>query len=405
LLLHILSSLRKLMGFFSGRVTFSRFRVLGRAPGAFGPEHLERLDRSAIGKQRVASGDGVAAGWTAGDHVLDTAFTLEKNIVDDALQFALRVDTTKLPADLLRAYTQIDLEALAKGNPSGIPSGRQKKEARESARQRLEEEAKDGRFLKRKIFPVLWDARSNELLFGASSAAMFDRLRLLFEHSFGQRLEPLTAGPLAFALAEPHKQTRGVDDAQPSGFVPGPAPAAVAWLPDEASRDFLGNEYLLWLWFTLEIDDDTLKLSDGSEAAMMLARTLMLECPRGQTGRETITSDGPTRLPEARRAVQSGKWPRKAGLTLVRQDQQYDLTLNAETLSVLAAKLPAPEAVEDRGRLEERIGQLRHLLETLDLVYEAFGRKRVSEVWVKELTRMKKWLRQDDAAQRTALGS
>jgi hypothetical protein len=390
------------MGFFSGRVTFSRFRVIGRSPGTFGSEHLERLERNAIGKQRIASGDGIEAGWIGGDHILDTSFTLEKNIVEDALQFGLRVDSTKLPADLLRAYTQIDLEALARENPSGIPSSRQKKEARESALRRLEEEAKDGRFLKRKSFPTLWDARSNELLFGAASTSMFDRLRLLFEHSFGQRLEPLTAGSLAFALAEPHKQTRGVDDAQPSGFASEPAPAAVAWIPDEASRDFLGNEYLLWLWFTLETDDDTLKLSDGTEAAMMLARTLVLECPRGQTGREIITSDGPTRLPEARRAVQSGKWPRKAGLTLVRQEQQYDLTLSAETLAVGSAKLPAPEAMEDRARLEERIGQLRHLLETLDLIYQAFGRKRVSDAWNKELARMKKWLRQEEGASRAA---
>ena len=66
----------------------------------------------------------------------------------------------------------------------------------------------------------------------------------------------------------------------------------------------------------------------------MLARTLTLECPRGQTGSESITSDGPTRLPEARRAIQAGKLPRKAGLTLVRHEQQYELTLQAETLAV-----------------------------------------------------------------------
>ena len=69
----------------------------------------------------------------------------------------------------------------------------------------------------------------------------------------------------------------------------------------------------------------------------MLARTLTLECPRGQTGKETIPSDGPTRLPEARRAIQAGKLPRKAGLILVRHDNQYELTLQAETLAVSGA--------------------------------------------------------------------
>src|SRR5947209_1946630 len=136
-----------------------------------------------------------------------------------------------------------------------------------------------------------------------------------------------------FWLYELRQQTRGVDDAGPSPFVPGTTPSEVAWLPDEANRDFLGNEYLLWLWFMLDADKDTLALSDGSKAAVMLAKTLVLECPRGQTGRETITSDGPTQLPEARRAIQSGKLPRKVGLIVVRHDHQYELTLQAETLA------------------------------------------------------------------------
>src|SRR5215813_12706590 len=110
------------MGFFSGRVTCSRFRVSGRSPRQFGPEHLERLDAHAIGKQRLASADGVEAGWTAGDHILNTRFDLAKNIVNDTLHCALRIDEQKVPADLLRAYTQVELEALGGGNPSGHPS-------------------------------------------------------------------------------------------------------------------------------------------------------------------------------------------------------------------------------------------------------------------------------------------
>src|SRR5881398_2842863 len=135
------------MGFFSGRVTCARYRVKGPSPGLFGPEHLERLQAHTVGKHRLASSDGVEVGWTAGDHILDTTFDLAKNVVNDALHFCLRVDTFKLPSELLRAYAQIELEALAAGNPSGRPSARQKSEAREAARNRLETEAQDGRFV------------------------------------------------------------------------------------------------------------------------------------------------------------------------------------------------------------------------------------------------------------------
>lgn len=392
------------MGFFSGRVTLIRFRVKGPGPKLFRPEHLERLRAHAIGKQRTASSDGVEAGWTAGGHLLDTTFELEKNIVNDTLHFALRLDTTKLPGDLLRAYTQIEIDAAAKGNPSGRPSASQKREARMAARERLEEEARDGRFLRRKVYPVLWDATSNELLVGTTSVSVVDRLHTLFEHTFGVGFERFGAGQQMYRLAELRGQTRGVDDAEPAAFVPGISPPEVAWLPDETNRDFLGNEYLLWLWYQLGNDSAEVKLSDGSEATLMLTRTLVLECPRGQTGRETISSDAPTRLPEALRAVQSGKLPRKTGLTVVRHDQQYELSLQAESLAVSGARLPTPEASEERARLEERITQLRHLLETLDLVYDAFAAKRVSDSWPKELARMQKWLKREDANRLAAIG-
>jgi hypothetical protein len=152
----------------------------------------------------------------------------------------------------------------------------------------------------------------------------------------------------------------------------------------------------------LDAESDTLTLGDGTEAAVLLTRTLVLECPRGQTGRETITSDGPTRLPESRRAVQAGKLPRKVGLTVVRHDHQYELTLQAESLAVGAARLPAPEAVDERARLEERVTQLRHLLETLDLLYDSFLHKRAGDDWPRELARMQKWLQRDERGRLSA---
>ncbi|HEY7309759.1 MAG TPA: hypothetical protein VH643_10410, partial [Gemmataceae bacterium] len=179
------------MGFFSGRVTFGRYRVNGPSPGLFGPEHLERLQTHAIGKQKIASADGVESGWTAGDHLLDTSFDLAKNIVNDSLHFCLRVDSMRIPSDLLKAYTQIELQGLAAGNPSGLPSARQKREAREIAREKLESEARDGRFLKRKVHPLLWDAQSNELLVGTTSITAIDRLHTLFEDTFGHGFESL----------------------------------------------------------------------------------------------------------------------------------------------------------------------------------------------------------------------
>ena len=384
------------MGFLSGRVSFCRYRVKGASPRTFGPDHLEQLSAHAAGKQRIADKDGIQVGWAGGEHVLDTRFDLAKNIVNDALNFAFRVDSERLPADLLRAYTAIELTALSANNPSGTPSARQKREARENAKERLEQEAKDGRYIRRKLCDVLWDAPSNELLIGITAVSVLDRLLPHFERTFERKLKPITAGSQAFGLAEAREQTRNVDDASPSPFVPGVSPEEYAWVPDETSRDFVGNEFLLWLWYTFDQESDTVTLADKSEVVGMVARTLSLECPRGQTGKESITSEGPSRLPEAKRAVQTGKLPRKCGLTLVRHDLTYELALHAETLAVTGVKLPPPAEENDRARLEERVTRVRSLIETLDLLYDAFGRRRFSREWTEELGKIQKWLARPD---------
>lgn len=381
------------MSFFSGRITCTRFRVTGRAIRTFGEDELEALGRHAIGKQRIAKADGSSAGWIAGDHILDTRFELAKNIVNDALQFALRIDTQSIPADLLRAYTQEELESLH-DDPTRPPGAKAKREARARARQRLESEAADGRYLRRKAVPILWDGIAGELLVGTTALSALDRVLPLFRETFERGLELQTAGIQAFRHAETNDRSRNTDDAEPSAFHG--RDASVVWMPDEASRDFLGNEFLLWLWHHLENESDTLTVGDESKITAMFARNLVLECPLGQTGRQSILSEGPTRLPEAHRALRAGKLPRKAGLTLVRHDHQYEFTLFAESLAISSAKLPVPEAMEERARHEERVTQVRHLVETLDLLYAVFIELRLSASWEKDLRKIKSWLKAEE---------
>jgi hypothetical protein len=386
------------MGFFTGRVTFLRYRVDGPAPGLFGPEHLERLSTHAIGTQRTESKDGTEVGWIAGEDILDVGFDLAKNVVQDTLHGAVRVDTQKLPADLIRAYARAELQALAAPNPSGRPSPVQKKLARERACEKLQAEAKDGRFLRRKAYPVLWDGPSNHLFVGTTSGTVLERLQQLFKDTFGCGLTLLDAGQRAL------QQMPAAVAVQPSSFVSGSGPESVAWSKNPASPCYLGNEFLLWLWFVLETETDTLTLGDNSQVTVMLSRMLVLDCPRAVSGNEIIRSDCPSKLPEARRAIKAGKLPRQAGMILVRHDQQYDLTLQSETLAVSGAKLPKGENGEDRARREERVEQLRHLLEILDLLYGAFLQRRLAGAWPGELERMERWLQGEERSRLAVAG-
>ena len=73
------------MGFWNGRVTFNRYRVIGENPLPFGDEILERIGQHLIGVHgSSAPADGIASGWAGGDHVLDLSVDLAKNVVNDA---------------------------------------------------------------------------------------------------------------------------------------------------------------------------------------------------------------------------------------------------------------------------------------------------------------------------------
>jgi hypothetical protein len=382
------------MGFLSGRVTYTRYRVSGPAPLPFGEDVLETAERHAIGRHGAADPtDGVSVGWSGGDHVLDVAFDLSKNVVNDALHLAMRVDTDKVPGALLKAYTKIETDARARNNPNGFPTKGQRQEAKEAARIRAEAESADGRFRRMAHYPVLWDGQTGMLYAGATSASVLDRLMTLFRETFDLALEPVTAGTLAQDLAAKRGEAPAAEAVGPVGFVGEDASyTSIAWDADPTRPDFLGNEFFVWLWHTLQADGDSVALADGSEATVMVAKNLTLDCPRGETGRDHLTNEGPTRLPEAFRALQAGKLPRKAGLIVVRHGQQYELTLQAETLSVSGANLPKIDGASGREIQVARVDELRHLVETLDLLYDAFGRRRTGPGWGDELGRIRRWL-------------
>lgn len=159
--------------------------------------------------------------------------------------------------------------------------------------------------------------------------------------------------------------------------------------------DYLGNEFLLWLWWQMAAKSDKFALSDGTEVSGMFARSLSLDCPMGENGKESISSESPVALPEANLAIKMGKLPRKAGLTLVRDDEQYDLTLKAETFSVGSARISQIGNDVPTRELLDRVESIRQLSETVDLLYEVFCHARFRKGWAGDHKEIMKWLQTD----------
>jgi hypothetical protein len=387
------------MAFASGSMSYRRFAVNGKSPKTIAQDQLDALAAHALKEREFGAPDEVEYGWSGGRHLLDGQFSFEHNVFNDALHFALRVDTNKIPGDLKKAYQFMEEEAAAAANPSGFISKQQKKEAKEAVGRKLEDELRDGKYRRSKLVPMLWDV-GGQTLYCNASGANFERLAEIFERTFGLDLEPLTTGSLALRLLEARGRRRDYEDLRPTRFVCGPDGESqfpeYPWVAKGPQpKDFLGNEFLLWLWHEADHRDGVFKTESAGEVTVYLDRALDLDCAYGQTGKDTLRGDGATRMPEARDAIRSGKLPRKAGIVLHAAGQQFELGLGAEALNASSAKFPEVEDADTpRTLFEERVTLLRDLSTGIDALFETFLKTRASSAWESHAATIRRWIMQ-----------
>ena len=387
------------MGFASGSVSFSRFAVVGKQPKSPDEDILKALKKHVLKPTEHGAPDEIEYGWCGGRHVFDAKFSFEHNVFNDALHFAMRLDTNKVPGVLKKAYQIIEEEAVAAKNPSGHISKKQKKDVKEVVRQKLEEDLKSGRFRRSKLVPMLWDFDRRELYTSISGSSL-EKLHELFERSFELQLEPLTAGELALRQLEKAGKRHEYEDTRPTRFVHGPEGESqwpeYPWVSKGPEpKNFIGNEFMLWLWHVVEKDGGVVATEKAGDVSLVIDKSIELECAYGLSGKDTLRGDGPTRMPEARDALRSGKVPRKLNLIMEAAGKQFEMSLAAESMSLGGAKLPDVEEAENaRVLFEERISMIRDLSAAMDGLYGAFLKARASSAWEGQTGAIRKWIMQ-----------
>src|SRR6187399_132951 len=113
------------MPFASGSITFRRFAVMGKSPKAIDQDLLDKLAEHALKERDLGVPEEEEYGWNGGRHVLDGTFSF---------------DTNKVPGELKKAYTMMEEDAVAATNPSGFISKNQKRDVKETVKQKLEED-------------------------------------------------------------------------------------------------------------------------------------------------------------------------------------------------------------------------------------------------------------------------
>src|SRR5689334_24208849 len=127
------------MGFESGSMSFRRFAVSGDVPDQVTEGMLEKIAKHAL-KPGEFGVEEIEYGWNGGRHIFDNNFSFENNVFADCLVFARRIDTNKVPGAVKKAYTLMEEASIASKNPSGLICKAQKKEAKETVAQKIEED-------------------------------------------------------------------------------------------------------------------------------------------------------------------------------------------------------------------------------------------------------------------------
>jgi hypothetical protein len=162
---------------------------------------------------------------------------------------------------------------------------------------------------------------------------------------------------------------------------------------------FLGNEFLTWLWFTIENDMDTIKQCDAELVDLDVGNRMVLE-NRLANGKETITIKGDAAgLEEALLALNKGALITDLHLVYKSGTLQWTFSIKGESLGFGGLKLPETgpmESGEDmEGIILEKIYLYEKPFELMGNLYSAFSKIRLSEQWeVTILPAIKKWLSQ-----------
>lgn len=150
---------------------------------------------------------------------------------------------------------------------------------------------------------------------------------------------------------------------------------------------FLGDEFLTWIWFQMESDDQQqlFRSFDPDLVALEIGNRIVLENRRNDA-LERITIKGEeANLAEGHLALQKGALVTEINLNFRSADYLWQFSLKGESLNLSNFKTPKialPESPEDlEGFVLEKAYLYDKILQFIEKTYNYFIKTRVSAQW------------------------
>jgi hypothetical protein len=162
------------------------------------------------------------------------------------------------------------------------------------------------------------------------------------------------------------------------------------------SYEFLGREFLVWLWYRSDINEGRFSLGEAGHAELWFDDRVVLQS-NDNSAEKVICLGENTHLREARFALAEYKTITEATLKLTIGDNAWSFILDSTWMNFKSFK--TPKVVQDNqedpeGLFYEKFYLIDQALSAVDMIYASFIKIRLSPDWATvELPALHKWIR------------
>jgi hypothetical protein len=161
---------------------------------------------------------------------------------------------------------------------------------------------------------------------------------------------------------------------------------------------FVGDEFLTWLWYIIERDTRLLNRLDKDLAALEIGNRMVFENRYRRDSGETVTVKGEeANMDEGLLALKKGAMVTEVNLVYRSGDQEWRFNLKGESLNISSLRVPESGKVETKEDIEgaviEKIYFYEKILNLINGLFNYFIKIRVSNEWLaKTVPAMRKWI-------------
>ncbi len=360
------------MPFESGTFALSIFTLREKLP----ENYIERFEQNHAGMLDHVS-DEPSIGWVSGRHLLETEINEGTAISGGHLYLNMRTAERKIPSSLLNAICKRgELAYMQENDTATVPSGERKRIKTDAVEKNLRKMPPSLSGL-----PMVIDLAANMMYLGTGSTAQIDNFLVFFHKTM--EIEPLQI------TVDEIMQGKSYD-------LPSVSFSETA-LDDDMTP---ARDFLTWLWYYSESEGGTISHEKFGDFEIMIEGplTFAFSSDDAKGSCETSMKKGnPLRSAEAKAALEVGKKLKKAKFTIVRGQDIWKGTFDADKFAFSGLALPEGEEMERESAFQERVNFLFIFYNIFVEYFNKFADTVQSKDWMETEKKIQTWVKERES--------